>query len=127
MSKIDEIKTEYLQARKSGNKIVKDLLSTFIGEYDNQSVDAEGGDQLVEAIAKKMTKSAETIGSEASLSEIRILSKYLPNTASLEEVKHFLKDMDLTLGGRLIGMAKKHFNGNVDPKTVNEAINALKA
>ncbi|MCP4521028.1 MAG: GatB/YqeY domain-containing protein [Cytophagales bacterium] len=60
-----------------------------------------------------------------SKQEITILEKYLPKQASKDEVTEFLQDKDLTLGGRLIGLAKQHFNGNVDPQIVKEVIAEL--
>jgi len=129
MNKIETIKREYLDSRKSGDSITKNLLSTFIGEYDNQAKDPNGNittsDELVHSIAKKMIKSAETIGSEVAKQEIQILEKYLPQMASKAEIIEFLRDNDLSLGCRLIGSAKQHFGGNVDPKMVQEAIKEL--
>lgn len=124
MSKIEKIKLDYLAARKSNNTVVKNLLSTFIGEYDNQSKDGKGvnSDELVHIIAKKMIKSAELVGTETAQEEINILNTYLPQMASREEVLEFLKNQDMSLGGRLIGLAKQHFNGNVDPNLVKELI-----
>ncbi len=49
------------------------------------------------------------VGNDVATEEVAILKDYLPQMVSLDEVKDFLKDKDLTLGGRLIGLAKKEF------------------
>ena len=128
MRKINSIKAEQLIARKEKNILAKNLLSTFIGEYqaaESKQDIKETEDDLVHLIAKKMIKSAKVINTNDANIEISILEKYLPSTASIEEVKAFLYGKDLSIGGRLIGLAKKHFNGNVEPSTVNEAIKQL--
>tara|TARA_R110000737_G_scaffold33578_1_gene51870 strand:- start:208 stop:600 length:393 start_codon:yes stop_codon:yes gene_type:complete len=130
MNKLEQIKKDLLEARKSKDELIKNLLSTFIGEYENIAKDDKGvaytSDVLVENISKKFIKSAKLVNTEDSKLEIKYLEQFLPQVASMEAVKDFLKDKDLTLGGRLIGMAKQHFGGKVDPQTVNQAINELK-
>jgi uncharacterized protein YqeY len=124
--KIDKINADFLEARKNNNTVVKNLLSTFKGEYENQSKTGLSGDELVHTIAKKMIKSAEQVGTDVAMQEIEILKTYLPIMVSIEEITEFLKTQDLTLCGRLIGITKSHFNGNVDPKLIQEAISNLK-
>lgn len=127
MSKLDKINADFLEARKTNNTVVKNLLSTFKGEYENQSKSGlSDGDELVHTIAKKMIKSAEQVGTDVAMQEIEILKGYLPIMVSIEQIKEFLLTQDLTLGGRLIGITKSHFNGNVDPKLIQEAISNLK-
>ena len=94
MSKIEDVKKDLLDARKSGNSLQKNLLSTFIGEYDNQAKGGADGDELVHAIARKMIKSAETIGTDEAKQEIKILQGYLPVLATKQQVLDFLKDKD---------------------------------
>ena len=127
MSKLELVRKDLLEARKSKDLVAKNLLSTFVGEIElSLKGDIKGTeDSVVESIAKKFIKNASTIGNDVANKEISILEGYLPKQASKDEVKEFLQDKDLTLGGRLIGLAKQHFNGNVDPLTVKEAIAEL--
>ena len=127
MTKLEQIKSELLVARKSGDKVKKNLLSTFVGEVELtlKGENPKSENEIVETLAKAFIKNAEKVGNDVATEEVAILKEYLPQMASLDEVKELLKDKDLTLGGRLIGLAKKEFNGNVDPKIVNQAIKEL--
>jgi uncharacterized protein YqeY len=127
MSKLEAIRKDLLVARKSDDKIKKNLLSTFVGEVELTLKGSNPGteDSIVETLAKKFIKNASTIGNDVSRKEIVILEGYLPQMASKSEVLDFLQDKDLSLGGRLIGEAKKHFGGNVDPQLVKQAIALL--
>jgi len=126
MSKLELVKKDLLEARKSKNVITKNLLSTFVGEIEtslkNENIDI---DTLVESLAKKFIKNASTIDNDVSRKEIEILNEYLPKMASKQEILEFLRNKDLSLGGRLIGEAKNHFGGNVDPALVKQTIALL--
>ena len=74
---------------------------------------------------RKFIKSAKAVGTSDANDEIEILEAYLPASATKEEVLEFLRDKDLSLGGRLIGEAKRHFNGNVDVDLVKSTIALL--
>jgi len=128
MSKLEQIRKDLLEARKSKNIIAKNLLSTFVGEVE-LSLKGEhlntDPDLVVELLTKKFIKNATSIGNEVAKQEIEILNTYLPKMASKDEVKEFLSYQDLSLGGRLIGLAKQHFNGNVDPNLIKETIAEL--
>jgi uncharacterized protein YqeY len=127
MNKLEQIKKDFLFARKNKDTLAKSLLSTFIGEVELnlKGENPKGVDETVETLAKKFIKNASTINNDVAKEEIKILEHYLPKMASKEEVAEFLKDKDLTLGGRLIGLAKQHFNGNVDPLIVKGVIAEL--
>ena len=130
MSKLETIRKDLLVARKSKDKdkVLINLLTTLVGEIELSLKGEKPKDveTTVEELAKKFTKNAKVVNGENEKREITYLSQFLPQVASMEAVKEFLKDKDLTLGGRLIGMAKQHFGGKVDPQTVNIAINELK-
>ena len=124
MSKLMQIRKDFLEARKTNNIVTKNLLSTFIGEVELslKGENPQSEDVIVETLSKKLIKNATIVGSETSKKEIEILENYLPKMASKDEIKEYLIDKDLTLGGRLIGLVKQHFNGNVDTQIVKEAI-----
>jgi len=124
MNKLEQIKKDFLIARKNKDILAKPLLSTLIGEVELQlkSENPKGIDETVEALAKKFIKNANQVGTEDAKQEIQILENYLPKMANKDEIIRFLQNKDLSLGGRLIGEAKKHFGGNVDPNDVKEVI-----
>lgn len=124
MNKLEQIKKDFLFARKNKDILAKSLLSTFIGEVELnlKGENPKSINETVETIAKKFIKNASTINNDISKQEIEILNNYLPKMASKDEIINFLKDKDLSLGGRLIGEAKKHFGGNVDPQLVKQSI-----
>lgn len=125
MEKINKLDLEFLIARKTNDVLAKNLLSTFKGEYENGSKNGITGDELIHAIAKKMIKSAELIGTDIAKREIEILKRYLPEMATIEQIIDFLRDKDLSSGGKLIGLTKSHFNNNVDPKLIQQVIKEL--
>lgn len=125
MEKINKLDLEFLIARKTNDVLAKNLLSTFKGEYENGSKNGITGDELIHTIAKKMIKSAELIGTDIAKREIEILKRYLPEMATIEQIIDFLRDKDLSSGGKLIGLAKSHFNNNVDPKLIQQVIKEL--
>ena len=123
---LTQLKKDLLFARKNNDTLAKNLLSTLIGQIESDL--KSGGadeDKLTESVIRKFIKSAKTLGTTEANEEIEILEAYLPQSASKEEVLEFLRDKDLSLGGRLIGEAKKHFNGNVDVDLVKQTIALL--
>ncbi len=124
MSKIETVKADYLAARKSDNVLTKKLLSTLIGEFDNQSKTSDkSGDELLILIVKKMIKNTQLVNTEDAKKEAQILESYLPPSASEEDIKTFLTGLTETNKGKIIGLAKSHFNGNVDMSLLTRVIN----
>jgi len=130
MEKINKLNADLLTARKEKNTLAKNLLSTFKGEYESMiKGTSPEGDATIEAIAKKMVKSAEQIGSEDALAEIEILKGYLPQILSEDETRKLvIKTMtdnnnlvEANNVGGLMGMVMKS-GAKVDGKLVKSLI-----
>jgi uncharacterized protein YqeY len=139
MEKVNKLNTDLLTARKEKNTLAKNLLSTFKGEYESQiKTGAKEGDETIEAIAKKMTKSAEQVGTDEAKQEIEILKSYLPQMLSEDETRSLvlrvLVENEALVSanniGALMGMVMKT-GAKVDPKSVKgiiaEEINEIQA
>lgn len=88
MEKVIKLNAELLAARKEKNVLVKNLLSTFKGAYELETKGSSPeGNETIEAIAKKMIKSAEQVGTEDAKAEIEILKGYMPQMLSEEETR----------------------------------------
>ena len=71
-------------AMKNGDTEKKNVLSTLVGELDRLSKDPTD-EQVLKGI-KKLIDSNTLVGNDASLSENKILEKYLPQLMSTDEL-----------------------------------------
>ena len=129
MTKLDTLNKELLEARKAKNDLVKNLLLTFKGEYENAvKTGSNPGDELVEKIAKKMIKSAEAIGTEDAKMEIEVLNNYMPQMLSEDEVRSIVSDIVSSKPGLNVGayMGQIMKTGKaIDPKMAMAILNEL--
>ena len=99
MSKLETIRKDLLVARKSKDKdkVLINLLTTLVGEIELslKGENPKDVETTVEELAKKFTKNAKVVNGEDEKREITYLSQFLPQVASMEAVKEFLKDKDL--------------------------------
>lgn len=126
----DRITLELKEAMKSGNSIKKNLLRVVLSEID-RSIDKNITlqDSDVEKVIIKMTKSAETIGSDESIEEINILSEFLPKAMSLKEteiiVLNLINKLNITSMkdmGKIMGSITKEYGNRLDKKLVSQII-----
>ena len=126
----DRITLELKEAMKSGNSIKKNLLRVVLSEID-RSIDKNITlqDSDVEKVIIKITKSAETIGSDESIEEINILSEFLPKAMSLKEteiiVLNLINKLNITSMkdmGKIMGSITKEYGNRLDKKLVSQII-----
>lgn len=131
MEKVEKLNADLLLARKNKDILAKNLLSTFKGEYESQiKTGADEGDATIESIAKKLTKSAEQVGTDEAKAEIEILKGFLPQMLSESETRDLVLKVMVDNGplvdkrnvGALMGMVMKT-GAKVDPKTVMPILN----
>lgn len=133
---IEKLKEEFLSFRKSGNKTLSLLCSTFIGELENQLKNGSPNtDDTFIKLAEKFIKNAKTIQTEASNSEITFLSSFLPQKLTENElgsvviniISELKGDNKLVNMGVIMGLLnKKHPNcvdNTIAPKIINELLN----
>ena len=130
MTKVETLNKRLIEARKTRNNLEKNLLLTFKGEYENSVKNGKSdGDELIESIAKKMIKNAETIGNEDSKKEIEVLSIFMPEMMSEEMitqmVAHIIASSPGLNMGSYMGMVMKSNKNNIDAKIVSKVIKKL--
>jgi Asp-tRNA(Asn)/Glu-tRNA(Gln) amidotransferase B subunit len=87
MTHIEKIEQLIATARVEKNNLVKNLFQTLKGEYETASKKGEEtGNVLVEKLAKKMIKNAETVGTADAQEEIKLLKLFLPAELTDDEV-----------------------------------------
>ena len=79
-----KIMADRMLAMKNGDTEKKNVLSTLVGELDRLSKDPTD-EQVLKGI-KKLIDSNTLVGNDASLSENKILEKYLPQLMSTDEL-----------------------------------------
>lgn len=120
-----KIKADYLAARKSQNKVLKDLLSTFIGEL---TTDEKNGKTITdEVIIKKLKVYINNIDSffdkcseeaqAVALKEKEYLSSLIPAQLTESEIVEIIKPF--TDIKSLMSYMSTNYAGRYDGKLVN--------
>jgi len=138
---IDDMKKQMFAAMKAGDTVKKELLRTVIGEVT--STGEEATDEKVQAVLKKMVKSArETLGmstdaaQKATLeTELDLMEGFLPKALSVQDIQQALSSVAEQIraagnDGQATGIAMKHLKGTgatVDGKDVSAAVKALRS
>lgn len=125
-----QIQKDYLDAFKSKNVIVKNLLSVIKGEI--QTIEKNTGntdlsdDEIIKILNKtaKSLKEMVTSGSETASAELQIIENYLPKQMSKEEITTKIKEL-LSQGMTQLGQIMKEFSTlPADKKLVSEVFRA---
>jgi len=139
---IDKIKSDALEARKARQTDTATLLTTLYSEASMIGKNAgnrESTDTEVLQVIEKFVKNANEVkeillknNKDASsiISEINVLSKYLPQKMSYEELGHIIrgiikglrKDKSPKLMGEVMGMLKILHGGEYDGKMASEIV-----
>lgn len=129
MKRLELLDRMLLDARKTKNDLVKNLLLTMKGEFQNKSnTSKDSEDELLESIAKSMIKSSETIGTDDSKEEIKILKKFMPNILSEDEVEDIVKALIKSNPGKNFGfymgnlMKTKGIDGKLAKKVLTSKL-----
>lgn len=129
MKRLELLDRMLLDARKTKNVLVKNLLLTMKGEFQNKSnTSKDSEDELLESIARSMIKSSETIGTDDSKEEIKILKKFMPNILSEDEVEDIIKALIKSNPGKNFGfymgnlMKTKGIDGKLAKKVLTSKL-----
>lgn len=126
---IENIRADYLVARKERLPNVTATLSTLIGELESKAVITNGqkiiDDPLVISTVKKFIKNQETLLEHATgdahfdaIAEIDLLKLYLPKQLSEDDLANLVTG-NLSLG-EYQGFLKKNYPGLYDAKLASE-------
>ena len=128
MKTYTELKKAHLEARKSKNVLVSNLLGTLISEVDGQmksKKDLNINDVLIVA-SKKFIKGIE-MGKETEDSkiELEILNEYIPKQLSDDEILDELKKLNLenipSFGAKM-GIVMKNLKGKADGNDISRLV-----
>ena len=128
MKLVKKLKDDMLTARKESNKHVALLLSSVIGEVDRSKEKLD--DIQVEKLIRGMCSNLiNEIGTTESISEEKLLEKYLSELMSKEKIE---KEVDTIIAdlniegmkniGRVMGEFIKLFKGKADMKIVSNVV-----
>lgn len=122
---IENIKKDFLQSRKAGDKLKANLLSTLIGEIENamKSGSKETPDLVAISKIKAFIKNASVSanhGNESAVLEIQILEHYLPKMLSEQEILE--KTAHLPDFKSKMQFLKQEFPGLYDGKLASEVL-----
>lgn len=126
MTLLDKINSDYLQARKDNNIVVKNLLGVIKGEIQNEQL--RGGKVDVEAILKRMEKSLKQTNTPEALRELEVIKPYLPEEMSEGEIAIIIKsykEQGLSNMGQMMGKFNTEHKGKADNKLVSEVIKKI--
>lgn len=144
---IQKIKDQLLDARKSRNELVKNVLSVVLGDIQSQESrpgQKELTDQQIEKIIQKLIKAnMETMEASIKLgsdceklnSENKILKDLLPRACTREEIVAFLNDhkeiiKSASSDGQATGVTIKllfAIEGSKDGKLVAEIVKEIRS
>lgn len=125
-----QIQKDYLDAFKSKNVIVKNLLSVIKGEIQTIEKNTGTVDLSDEDIIKILNKTAKSLkemvnsGSETATVELQIIENYLPKQMTKEEIEIKISEL-LSNGVNNLGQIMKEFSTlAADKKLVSEVFKA---
>lgn len=125
-----QIQKDYLDAFKSKNVIVKNLLSVIKGEIQTIEKNTGTVDLSDEDIIKILNKTAKSLkemvnsGSETANAELQIIENYLPKQMTKEEIETKISEL-LSNGMTSLGQIMKEFSSlSADKKLVSEVFRA---
>lgn len=140
---LDQIKTDSLAARKSGDAVEKSLLVTLYAEAAKVGKDAANrpstDEEVVATVRKFMKNTEQTLadlrarnrGVSVQERELEILARYLPRQMSREEIEAAvetiaagLDDVSPKAMGQVMGALKAAHGGAYDGKLAAEVVKA---
>lgn len=125
-----QIQKDYLDAFKSKNVTVKNLLSVIKGEIQTIEKNTGTVDLSDEDIIKILNKTAKSLkemvnsGSETATVELQIIENYLPKQMTKEEIETKISEL-VSKGVTNLGQIMKEFSTlPADKKLVSEVFRA---
>ena len=146
MSKIDDVRTEMMNAMKAGDKPRKEALSLLLSALKNKQIDKRAElteDEENAVVLKEIKEAKETIESSPSdrtqiieecRKRIEVYSEFAPKQMSEEEIKAVAAEVLAALGiaapapadkGRIMKELMPRVKGKADGRLVNAVVTAL--
>lgn len=129
----DKIKKDYIQSMKDKNIVIKNLISTIIGDiqtFKKNNMLEKVNDSDVVKILTKLNKTSNEMYEKYmnidSKTESDYISSILPKQLSEDEITNIILELKSSNKDLNIGLVMKHFNNlNADMKKVSEIFRKL--
>lgn len=133
---IDEIKKDNIQAMKDKNTTARTIYGVVLNKHlllsiekRKQGVEANDADMvaILQKTIKELTEEAENYEKVGNMSQVKeickqkdILTKYLPQMLSEEEIKNIIATLDDKSMPSIMKHFKANYAGKVDMQLVNK-------
>lgn len=125
---LEQIKSDYLQARKDNNSLVKETLSYLLGQFELEekkvSKKPVNHIAIIRAYVNSLKENIAIVKDAEKLAgyetEIKFLNKYIPANIAKESIAGFIKELIIsgqTNKGMVMKALKEKFGDNIDMKT----------
>lgn len=110
-----------LRTRNQGNRIIKTLINTIIGELDRVTKDPSE-DQIIKVINKMYKSNEEVTQTEDIKVEQEFLNSLLPKMMTTEEITNIVNSLDLKSIGDYMKHFKENYTGRYDGKELSKIV-----
>ena len=143
MSKIDEVRSDMVNAMKAGQKDTKDTLSLLLAALKNKAIDKRGDltpEEETQVVLKEIKQTKETLDLtpdertdiiEECRHRLSVLEKYAPKMMDEDQIETVISETLAELGidapsakdkGRIMKTLMTKVKGKADGKQVNELL-----
>jgi hypothetical protein len=143
MSKIDEVRSDMVNAMKAGQKDTKDTLSLLLAALKNKAIDKRGDltpEEETQVVLKEIKQTKETLDLtpdertdiiEECRHRLSVLEKYAPKMMDEDQIETVISETLAELGidapsakdkGRIMKTLMPKVKGKADGKLVNELL-----
>lgn len=143
MSKIDEVRSDMVNAMKAGQKDTKDTLSLLLAALKNKAIDKRGDltpEEETQVVLKEIKQTKETLELtpdertdiiEECRHRLSVLEKYAPKMMDEDQIETVISETLSELGidapsakdkGRIMKTLMPKVKGKADGKLVNELL-----
>ncbi len=143
MSKIDEVRSDMVNAMKAGQKDTKDTLSLLLAALKNKAIDKRGDltpEEETQVVLKEIKQTKETLELtpdertdiiEECRHRLSVLEKYAPKMMDEDQIETVISETLAELGidapsakdkGRIMKTLMPKVKGKADGKLVNELL-----
>lgn len=110
-----------LRTRNQGNRVIKTLINTIIGELDRVTKNPSE-DQIIKVINKMYKSNEEVTQTEDIKTEQKFLNSLLPKMMTTEEITNIVNSLDLKLIGDYMKHFKENYTGRYDGKELSKIV-----
>lgn len=110
-----------LRSENLGNKVIKTLINTIIGELDRISKDPSE-DQIIKVLSKMYKSNEEVSQTESIKEEQKFINSLLPKMMTTEEITIVVNSLDFKSIGEYMKYFKENYGGKYDGKELSKIV-----